>query len=53
MASILYISEVNGLEQYFRALLEMALPRKKCETRNNAEDAYVASTVRHLDGLRL
>ena len=38
MASILYISEVNGLEQYFRALLEIALPHKKYEICRSFEE---------------
>ena len=38
MASILYIPAVNGMEQYFRALLEIALPHKKCEICRSFEE---------------
>jgi hypothetical protein len=38
MASILYIPAVNGLEHYFRALLEIALPHKKYEICRSFEE---------------
>lgn len=38
MASILYIPTVKGLEQYFRALLEITIPHKKCEICRSFEE---------------